>query len=86
MKTNYGDACGPCAYGRCAERLEQVVRTSSEGGVLRGKRFTFMACDCVAAVNQSFRNLRAVQHLTFCGQIPPIRAFASFQNALTCSN
>lgn len=34
--------CGPCAYGRWAERVEQVARTSAEGGVLRGNRFAFI--------------------------------------------
>jgi hypothetical protein len=78
--------CGPCAYGRSAERVEQVARTSTKGGVLRGKRFAFMACDCVAAVDYSFRNLRAVRPVRLFGQIPPISAFASFQDAITCSS
>jgi hypothetical protein len=54
VKTDYWMTCGPSAYGRCAERVEQVARTSGEGGVLRGKRFAFMASDCLAAVDHPF--------------------------------
>ena len=60
-----GMTCRPGAYGRCTVAVGQVVaRTPNEGGVLRGKRFKFMALDCVVAADHSFRNLRAV---TMCG-------------------
>jgi hypothetical protein len=78
--------CGPCAYGLCAERVEQVTRTSEERGVLRGNRFAFMACDCVAAVDLSFRNLQADCRLRLLGQFPPLHGWASFQNAITFSS
>ena len=86
MKTNYGRTCGPDAYGRYAERVEQVARTSGEGGVLRGKRFAFMTCDCVAAVEHSCRNLRAFQRPMFCGRFLQFERPRPFTTQLTCSN
>lgn len=63
-----------------------MARTSSAGGVLRGKRFAFMAFDCVFAVDQSFRNLRAVTKVPLFGLISLLSVHGSFQNAITCSS
>jgi hypothetical protein len=78
--------CGPYACGRCAERVEQIARTSDEGGVLRGKRFAFMVSVCVFAARSSFRNLRAVNVCASFGPIRPIGMAGAFQNAITSPN
>jgi hypothetical protein len=81
-----GVTCGPCAYGCCTESVKKLARTSSAGDVLRGKRFAFMACDCVSAVDQSFRNLRAVTKVPLFSLISLLNVHGSFQNAITYSS
>jgi hypothetical protein len=77
--------CGPCAYGQWAERVEQVDRTSGEGGVLRGSRFAFMACDCVAAVITPFAIYGPFGIRPFWPD-PPLGARASYKYPITCSS